>query len=104
MLKPSTVLPESPMNIFVGGKLKNKNPTHAPTRLHATAYPSGLSAAPGISAYPSAITAVIPAAKPSMPSKKLKVPVEDFLWPDVMSHDLAEHFRAYEKAKLHLMS
>jgi DNA-binding NarL/FixJ family response regulator len=59
------------MNIFAGGKLKIKNPTHAPSKLHATAAPKALSATPGIAAYPSAIAAVIPAANPSAPSKKL---------------------------------
>ena len=34
-LNPSTVLPESPINIFAGGKLKTKNPLHAPSKLQA---------------------------------------------------------------------
>lgn len=41
----------------------------------------------------------------SVPQYESKpVPAEDFLWPDVMSHDLAEHFPAYQQAKLHLLS
>lgn len=38
-LNPSTVLPESLINIFARGKLKHKNSAPAPSKLHANARP-----------------------------------------------------------------
>jgi hypothetical protein len=38
------------------------------------------------------------------PYEGASAPPEEFLWPDVISHDLAQHFPAYEQAKLHLLS
>src|ERR1700689_1768348 len=71
MPNPRTVLPESPMKIPAGGKLKTKNPKQTPSKLHATAVPRRLSVKPGNMRYAAAMIPVTPAHRPSEPSRKL---------------------------------
>src|ERR1700683_2849941 len=71
MPNPRTVLPESPMKMPAGGKLKTKNPKQTPSKLHATAGPRRLSVKPGNMRYGAAMIPVTPAHRPSEPSRKL---------------------------------
>src|ERR1700722_3856333 len=69
--KPSSVLPESPIKIFAGGKLLQRKASAAPTSAQDTIVPKN-EAPQNATAYAMPIIAVMPAASPSDPSRKLK--------------------------------
>ena len=68
---PSRLAPQSPMKLFAGGKLKNRNPSAAPAVSAASTPGCARPRSNAMMAIAAAMMAQTPAARPSTPSEKL---------------------------------
>ena len=71
IIKPTNRLPQSPINILAGWKLKNRNPVKAPDRASITTARTTLPCHRASIAITAQAIPDIPAARPSKPSMRL---------------------------------